>query len=63
MAADRTCRGANHVAAMEKLAPLLDEFEAEHAEELAQIAERWQQIVHDARDLGWKPIPGSAGTS
>jgi hypothetical protein len=53
--ADAACRSAKYQEGLALLAPMLDEFEAAHAEEIARVDAGWQETVQQAREKGFGP--------
>jgi hypothetical protein len=53
--ADAACRSAKYQEGLALLAPMLDEFEAAHAEEIALVDAGWQKTVQQAREKGFDP--------
>jgi len=56
--ADAACRSAKYQEGLALLAPMLDEFEATHAEEIARVDAGWQATVQKAGAEGFDPGDG-----
>jgi hypothetical protein len=53
--ADAACRSAKYQEGLALLAPMLDDFEAAHGEEIALIDAGWQRTVQQAVEKGFDP--------
>jgi hypothetical protein len=53
--ADVTCRETKYHEGLHKLAPLLDEYESEHGDQITEIREGWNQVVSRAEKQGFDP--------
>ena len=54
--ADKACRRAGHDEALDRLAPKLTTFAAEHAEELDDISADWAELEQRAERRGYVPV-------
>jgi hypothetical protein len=53
--ADAACRSAKYQEGLALLAPMLDDFETAHADEIARVDAGWQATVQQAREEGFDP--------
>jgi hypothetical protein len=52
--ADESCRETKHAEAMHQLAPLIEQFERDNSEAIAQLSDQWRAMVEEATAKGWK---------
>ncbi|MGL5827376.1 MAG: hypothetical protein ACRCYU_21595 [Nocardioides sp.] len=56
--ADRACREDKHNEGIARMAPEVEKFTAEHADDLAKAADQWSTYLEQAREIGFQDPDG-----